>query len=545
MAHSLYLSKLNSQEREQLIHKLWDIQGHKCFICGKDIDLDLHKNDLDIDHVVPLQAGGKDDESNLALTFSSANRSKQAKDLNLARIEWSYRKLQDKLKEEGKGLPNLADVLMNVCGKQPINLSFKDNGTSISFTFSALGRPDIITLPVYTDQLAKERYFFCCLPIEYINHDATINPRAIGPNVFNLIEEFYKGNPQLHVSLGYIDINETTDSNVKLFDGQHKAAAQIMLGVKEIPVRVFINPDIDKLRKSNLNAGTKLRQVAFDKSVQRNLGSTIYLERVKRYQAAKGLSYDCLSFSEKDLINFYSGESREIKKYILDAIRTRIIRNENNRLTPYIEMGGKAKDKPLSYSSIEKTFFSFFIGQDALSTTLDYHVEEGDNPRTLEVEQVVRLMNIVADSIVIDKFDLDKGTSQIENKIQKGEEPDWNHVIAYRMLKEEIMYAWLSLIKNIIQQYYTINGMFVGDGKDLFQKKFSEALWNNIENFIVNLTNLPLWKSRAFSNTIFGGKNNYEFWKKIFQTGKSPNGEQVLVEALNINKMIIPLGYQK
>lgn len=208
-------------------------------------------------------------------------------------------------------------------------------------------------------------------------------------------------------------------------------------------------------------------------------------------------------------------------------------------------MGGKAKDKPLSYSSIEKTFFSFFIGQDALSTTLDYHAEEGDNPRTLEVEQVVRLMNIVADSIVIDKFDLDKGTSQIENKIQKGEEPDWNHVIAYRMLKEEIMYAWLSLIKNIIQQYYTINGMFVGDGKDLFQKKFSEALWNNIENFVVNLTNLPLWKSRDFSHTIFGGKNNYDFWKKIFQTGKSPNGEQVLVEALNINKMIIPLGYQK
>ncbi|WP_346712959.1 HNH endonuclease signature motif containing protein [Mediterranea massiliensis] len=540
MAHSLYLSRLTSTQREELIRKLWEIQKHKCFICGKEIDLDLHKNDIDIDHVIPLQAGGKDDESNLAITFSSANRSKQAKDLNLARIEWNYRNLQEKLKAQGRELPNLADVLMDVCGNEPLNLIFKDNGTSISFTFSALGHPEIITVPVYTDALAKERYFFCNFPIEFINHDATINPRAIGPNVFNLIEEFYKGNPQLHVSLGYIQIADDKESCVKLFDGQHKAAAQIMLGVKEIPVRVFIDPDIDKLRKSNLNAGTKLKQVAFDKSVQRNLGSTIYFERVKRYQMAKELSEDCLSFSEKDLINFYSGESREIKKYILDAVRTRIIRHEQNKLVPYIEMGGKAKDKPLSYSSIEKTFFSFFISQDALSTTLDYRSEEGLNPRYLEVEQIVKLMNIIADKIVIGKFDLDKGTNQIENKIQKGEEPDWNHVVAYRMLKEEIMYVWLGLVKDVISQYYLISeGMFVGDGHDLFQRKFPTNLWRNIENFIVNLSLLPLWKSKELSSTIFGGKNNYEFWKKIFVTGKSPNGEQVLPEPLNISKMVI------
>lgn len=540
MAHSLYLSRLTSEQREELVRKLWEIQKHKCFICGKEIDLDLHKNDIDIDHVIPLQAGGKDDESNLAIAFSSANRSKQAKDLNLARIEWNYRNLQEKLKTQGRELPNLADILMDVCGNEPLNLIFKDNGAAISFIFSALGRPEIITVPVYTDALAKERYFFCNFPIEFINHDATINPRAIGPNVFNLIEEFYKGNPQLHISLGYIQIANNKESSVKLFDGQHKAAAQIMLGVKEIPVRVFIDPDIDKLRKSNLNAGTKLKQVAFDKSVQRNLGSTIYFERVKRYQMAKGLAEACLSFSEKDLINFYSGESREIKKYILDAVRTRIIRHEQNKLVPYIEMGGKAKDKPLSYSSIEKTFFSFFISQEALSTTLDYRSEEGLNPRYLEVEQIVKLMNIIADKIVIGKFDLDKGSNQIENKIQKGEEPDWNHVVAYRMLKEEIMYVWLGLVKDVISQYYLISeGMFVGDGHDLFQRKFPINLWRNIENFIVNLSLLPLWKSKELSSTIFGGKNNYEFWKKVFMTGKSPNGEQVLPEPLNISKMVI------
>ena len=91
MAHSIYLSRLNSDERAQLVRKLWENQGGKCFISGKEIDLDLHKGQLHIDHIVPLVNGGKDDSTNLALTFSSANRSKQAADLNVARIIWRFK----------------------------------------------------------------------------------------------------------------------------------------------------------------------------------------------------------------------------------------------------------------------------------------------------------------------------------------------------------------------------------------------------------------------------------------------------------------------
>ena len=47
---SQYLSKLSREERNSLIKELWTIQKGKCFISGKDIDLDLHKEQLDIDH---------------------------------------------------------------------------------------------------------------------------------------------------------------------------------------------------------------------------------------------------------------------------------------------------------------------------------------------------------------------------------------------------------------------------------------------------------------------------------------------------------------
>ncbi len=98
-----------------------------------------------------------------------------------------------------------------------------------------------------------------------------------------------------------MDAARTSDhrARVQIFDGQHKAAAQVLLGVRRLPVRVFVNPDLDILLTTNTNAGTTLRQVAFDLSVQRYLGSEIYADRIRRYQLAHGKSESYYGFSEK------------------------------------------------------------------------------------------------------------------------------------------------------------------------------------------------------------------------------------------------------
>jgi hypothetical protein len=130
----------------------------------------------------------------------------------------------------------------------------------------------------------------------------------------------------LHVSLGWIDLKDADNKGrINIFDGQHKASAQILLGVKDLPVRIFINPDIDILLTTNTNAGTTLRQVAFDKSFRRHLGSSLYLDRIERYQNERNLGKETYSFSEKDLVKHFKGESREMKRYILDAVRDRYL----------------------------------------------------------------------------------------------------------------------------------------------------------------------------------------------------------------------------
>jgi hypothetical protein len=536
MGHSKYLDALSPEQREQLILTLHNQQNHICFICEDTIDLNLQR--LDIDHVKPLALGGPDDPTNFALTNFDCNRQKQDSNLYVARCMKRYDKTKDKVYKETGLSPNLSHLLLRYGGSKfllPIEIS----GNEVRYSLEeAEGKPIVYKTNLWNDDASGFQSFFAYLPMEYVFHDEKgINPRTLSERVKELIKEFYLKRPQLHTGLARINSGKNPDkAKVFIFDGQHKAAAQILLGIRKIALRIFVNPDLVVLTQTNERAGTDLRQIAFDLSARQQLGSTILAWKIETFQKDKGLRTDEYSFSEKDLIYHFRGE-REVKTFISEYIRNAIGNDKNNKLRDYLTFGGKEKDKPLSYSAINKTLFSNLLSQDPLDARPFF-----SKPRQNEIFNVVQLMNIIAEE-VMSEYSFDIGAGKIEDEVRKEREgkstrhiPD-SQLRIVRMTKEEIMFNWITYIRQIAYAHFAALGSPMSDEKKVFQEEFDDILWNQLRNFVRNLKTLPMWVDREKTH-VFSAKYTNDYWSEVFKTGTTKDGLRLLPNGINTMSMI-------
>jgi hypothetical protein len=203
----------------------------------------------------------------------------------------------------------------------------------------------------------------------------------------------------------------------------------------------------------------------------------------------------------------------------------------------FVEWSGKAADRPLAYTNIERTFFAEFLYKKALGTPIGEGLDQGANPRQLEKEQVVRLMNTFAKVFFISQWDPDVGGRQIETKVQRGEAIPEAHLRAWRVAREEILGNIMQWVRLVLENYYAWTGKYL-DKERLLQYKISEELWERIESFLRSLAALPCWVDRGLSTTVFGAKQNREFWRTAFTTGKTPSGVRVFTKPLDVNEMI-------
>jgi hypothetical protein len=164
---------------------------------------------------------------------------------------------------------------------------------------------------------------------------------------------------------------------------------------------------------------------------------------------------------------------------------------------------------------------------------------QGENPRELEMRQIVRLMSMIAEAYYANgKYDFTRSMEKIENRLRKGEKIPDDHLRAYRIGREEVLSSWLPFVGKVIEHYFINIGKIVHKER-LFQYKFPEQLWVNISNFLDNLGRVPVWVDYQLSLTAFGGKAPAGFWKHIFETGNDPKGAPIIHSGgLNLLEMI-------
>ncbi len=534
MSKREFLNQLTKKEIENLKKELHEQRGGKCYICDQNIDLATQRTD--IDHIVAIELGGDDDKHNFALTHAGCNRSKGIKDLQLQRYIAQFRKLIDEKMQNGslKDMITVADVLLKYGGsKSNISIKYIDNG-DLSISYEANTKPNTLNFNLLSDeQNGKFTSFIGMMPKEIIFHDPSVNPRSI-VDLEPMIEEFYQKRPQLQPSLAYI-INEQGKGKIKLFDGQHKAAAQLINGADKLFVRVFINPPIEDLIKTNFRAHTKLAQIHFPQLIADKISHSIFYEEFEKYKNDSNLQ----KASEKDFIKSLPADLKsEYRNYLKGYYKYDVLTSNENKLMDYVEtVSARSKRFPLSFESLRRGLLETFLFLKAA----DDNIQTTEKMRKIERENLQKIMDIIAEEILVNKFNASVGIFKIEQRLQNEDPHITNdHLLAYRMLRQASLISWAEQFRDAVNTYINSNTKYK---KDWHKEKY---LWAELDQndfltiraMIKYIKTHPAWtvKEDNMVNQISTTKVND--WREIIIEGKLPGAVQSIYDPMNSGKIL-------
>jgi hypothetical protein len=539
------LDSLPPNERKELIARLYKKQNGLCYVCRQSISLHVHA--VDIDHIIALARGGADDESNWALTHAAHNRSKGTRDLQLIRILYEFRQHLEKYTSDdadGAGRNfTLKEALAELRPhRMEVGIILRDSSVEIAWQ-SEDGKPMSEKYPLLADSSTPPaKSFVGMMPFTCLHHDEDINPRSIA-DLETMIEEFYNGNPQLQPSLATLTIKGTEGkAPILVFDGQHKAAAQLYARRERLLVRVFVNVDREKLKETNYRAHTKLAQVHFPQLINDKVGADLFKEEFNRYlQGADPTKISEDTFLSKGIQRVQRSEYRS---YFGNFLRYEVLVGkagaEQNEILSFTEtVMPRSTRYPLSYDTLQKAMLDMMLflkpAKDTVDLTSPY--------RQLERENLIRLLNIFVEEVLANgRFDLNLGVRRIEEKLEKDPQsiPD-SHLRAYRICRKSAMMVWSEELKRAIRlllgtkmRYKIANW---GERRPLWAQVLDED-WQQIRKMIQAIRDHKVWGESINPDIVQAiASTKQKEWKDILLKGTLPGRHEQLLPLLDSGYM--------
>ena len=146
-------------------------------------------------------------------------------------------------------------------------------------------------------------------------------------------------------------------------------------------------------------------------------------------------------------------------------------------------------------------------------------------------------MNLFTEMFFIGQWDPELGGRRLESRVQDGEPIPVGHLRAWRIAREEVLANVMRWVRLVIANFFAYTGRVVHEDRQL-HTQLPDELWGRIGNFLEALSHLPCWIDRNLSTTVFGPKQNLDYWETAFKTGKSPSRIQILTAPLDLNEMI-------
>lgn len=421
-----------------------------CFICGESIS-DSSLSELDFDHIVSLDAGGTNELTNFAAVHKRCHAGKRTKSLQ------DYKE-EKRLNGEFSTLQTFADV------RRRLNPSEEEIQSHINYETREITFGDGSKAQLHRCRNTNLWYFYHPLNRKYLESDIEVQPRGLEQKRLRNLALNLRRNFQLSPTVCRL---VTKENRIKVFDGQHKAAAQALGNQNEtIDCKVFIDPPLAMVRRVVIEGHGALRQQEFKTSELFKKLRNNYEGQLKQWQD----SHPGKLISEAELPQALGKTKEEAEKDIMAFIVESILEDSDCEIANFVSRGRKPGKEPISFD-----MFAWWVKLVIRKPLVDEPMESIENLREEERQNFIRLSNYVAQNCLQGKWTTNN-PDNIEYKKAK------------RLFYRASFREWTKLLNDAIRIV-----VYLRQEEPLLYRRMEEADWRRIETACRKLITHPVW----------------------------------------------------
>lgn len=421
-----------------------------CFICEEPVS-EENIADLNFDHIRALDAGGSNDLTNFAGVHKKCHKGKGTKSLEDYKEEL-------RLDKEFGSLLRFTDVTKRLNpGSEKMKFSINYDDRKIIFG-------DGSEAQLHRCPNTKLLYFYHPILRKYLTSDVEVQPRGLEQKRLRDLALNLRRNFQLSPTVCRLI---TSENEIKVFDGQHKATAQALGNQNEtVDCKVFIDPLLEMVRRVVLEGHGPLRQQEFKTSELYKKLASNYQELLKKWQEL----HPGKLISEVELPQALEKTKKEVEKDIVAYITQSIAEDADCDLLNFISLEKKPGKLPLNYE-----MFAWWVNLLIKRPLVSEPMESDQNFREDERKNLIRLFNYVTSNYLQGKWTPENPNNTEFKKVRR---------LFYRASFRE----WTKLIRDSLRII-----MYLSPEEPVFYRQLSSETWNRIEAICQKLITHPIW----------------------------------------------------
>lgn len=467
---------LTDEEKNKLL-----IKHEKCYICQRSLE-GYPKEEIQFDHIYSYADGHPQDIGNFAPVHASkvdgrknCHKAKGRKKPVDYREELRIHGELDKIEGLKDLRPSALESVFHV-GTDNTSITFNDD-----------------VLPLYNQRIGNQDnyYFFHEVDVKFIENDEQIQLRPLEPKILPLIFNLKRA-VQLLPSLGRLD---SVEKKVKIFDGQHKAVAQIIgNNRKSIPCIVFVEPDVSRLREVIYEAHTDFVQQRYKKSHMDAKMADMYRQKIDDFR--KRVGDPNAPYTEQDILG--DKTSAQQRNFIISSIIDEV-KSQLDFVSSYVAQDKKEqKLKPMLWQSLERMIQIF-----CHSKLVGVPSDSAKNHRSNEVDNVCFLIEEIEKASIVSKWDPDNSENE-------------HHILCRTYYYRTAFNNWIQILEKSLKfSMEQMEGRAI-QGELCYREAFSPHLKKRFSEIIVKLFEAPFWVIQSNQDTI-SGANKDSIVAELFQ----------------------------